>query len=737
MAGDKVAGDIDVAGRFLTAESTLGAGAIVPLSVEAREAISTPFRIEVRALTPYRDIQPDDLLGKSVTIQIEPQDGATAKRHFNGVVSEFSVGALGPFGYRQLFLVLSPKFWVATQTRDSRIFQDKSFDQIIKSVLGDAAVEPLDTGGLTASYGVRPYTVQYRESAFDFVSRLMEEVGIFYFFKHEQGRHTMVLADAKTAYVDAAQKEVEYREDGGLLTISSWQPGARMLTGAWTLRDFNFETPSTDLTANAKTVLSVAAIKKLERYDHPGRYDKQPDGKTLATLRMEAEEAGHRVATGTSSCYGFSPGAKFKISDHPLAGETGKGYVLTRVTHSATDMTRLPGRGGEHSYANSFECLPDSVVFRPEARTPKPYVHGPQTAMVTGPSGEEIYTDKYGRVKVQFHWDRLGKKDETTSCWLRVAQAWAGKQWGAFFLPRVGHEVVVAFLDGDPDRPLVVGSVYNAEAMPPWALPANQTKSGWVTRSSKEGAAADANEWRFEDKKGSEEVFLHAQKDLKVEVENDETREIQKNRTTTIVEGNETFTITKGDRSETLTEGNDSLTLTKGNRTVKLTKGDDSLTLTEGKQTITLTKGDRSTTLSEGNDSLTLTKGNRTLKVADGKETITVKADRAITVEEGNQSLTVTKGNRTVSVDAGDDSLTVKSGNITIKATGGKVTVEAGQEITLKVGANSVKIDAAGVTIKGTQVKVEGQASVNIKGAMAEVAGDGMLTLKGGVVNIN
>ena len=301
-------------------------------------------------------------------------------------------------------------------------------------------------------------------------------------------------------------------------------------------------------------------------------------------------------------------------------------------------------------------------------------MHGAQTAVVVGKSGEEIWVDKYGRVLVQFFWDRKGNSDEHSSCWVRVSQSWAGKDWGWVALPRIGQEVLVQFLEGDPDHPIIAGRVYNANQMPPYALPANQTQTGIKTHSSPKGGADNFNELRFEDKKGSEEIHVQAEKDLTIVIKNDETRDIKHARTTTV----------NNDDAETVTEGNQTITIKKGNQ---------STTLNEGKQSVTLDKGDQDITLTQGAQTITLNQGNQTIKLA--------------------------LGNQSTKLDAG------------------KATTEAMQSIELKVGGNSIKIDQTGITIKGMMVKVEGEIQTSIKGAMTQVNGDAMLQLKGGVTMIN
>jgi type VI secretion system secreted protein VgrG len=285
--------------------------------------------------------------------------------------------------------------------------------------------------------------------------------------------------------------------------------------------DYNFETPATNLLTGATTVVKLPANDKYEMYDYPGGYGKKADGDAATKLRMEGEETSFDVVSGAGTCTSFTPGGKFTLKSHDSPSERGKCYVVTKISHSAEDRSYTAGAGSGLCYSNTFACIPDAVTFRPARNTPRPIVQGPQTAVVVGKEGEEVNVDKYGRVKVQFYWDRQGKKDENSSCWVRVAEGWAGKSWGTMFLPRIGQEVVVDFLDGDPDRPIVTGRAYNAERMPPYELPKNQTRSTIKSRSCKDGGAAHFNELRFEDRKGSEQVFLHAERDMDRRVKND------------------------------------------------------------------------------------------------------------------------------------------------------------------------------------------------------------------------
>jgi type VI secretion system secreted protein VgrG len=542
-------------------------------------------------------------------------------------------------------MILVPWLWNLTRTADCRIFHNQTVPDILTRLFKDLGYSDFDLR-LTRTYQPREYCVQYRESDFHFVSRLMEEEGIFYFFEHTANQHVLVLCDASSMLQPCpGAGSYPYEPVGGPRggdALTSWVQTQAVRSAQYTLADYNFETPTNSLQVHTSTTATVGNNTRLEVYDYPGCYAKRPDGERYVKLRMEEEEAQHTQIHGRSDCRAFVPGYLFRLTHH-YRREYNTTYLLTAVTHRAANnlLSAVPA-----SYANTFTCIPKTTPFRPARVTPKPVVQGLQTAVIVGPKGEEIHTDKYGRVKVQFHWDRQGKRDDKSSGWIRVAQSWAGKQWGALFLPRIGQEVVVDFLEGDPDRPLITGAVYNAENMPPYQLPARQTQSGIKTSSSRGGGAVQGNELRFEDKKGAEEIYLHAQKDL-----------------TCVVEANENLLVKKD-------------------------------------------------------------------------QTIEIINNRTETVKNGHEQVTIARGNRLVQVAMGDDTLTIKMGNQTTRLNLGKSTTEAMQGIELKVGANSILVDQAGITLKGLIIKLEGIAMLQVKAPMTRVSGDGMLTLKGGITMI-
>jgi type VI secretion system secreted protein VgrG len=591
-------------GRLLAVTTPLGKDVLLLGGLSGTEGLSRLFSYELEMYSEKPDIKPADLIGKSVTWAIQAE--GTESRYFNGVVSRLSTGPRGLRDYYLYRAEVVPWLWFLTRTHDCKIFQNKSVPDIIKSVFSDLGFNDFELN-LNATHSPWDYCVQYRETDFNFVSRLMEHEGIFYFFRHANGKHTLVLADNKGAYDTCQEEKVVYTEGTRATgTISSWEEQYEFRAGKWTQTDYNFESPSTNLQTSTNTLIDQPGASNYELFDYPGEYDVKGDGDALTKLRMEEEEAGYSTVTGSGECCMLSPGAKFTLEATAGDPAGGKSFVVASIHHSASESifdTDVPG-----DYQNTFTCLPATVSFRPPRLTPKPVVAGPQTAVVVGPSGEEIYTDKYGRVKVQFFWDRVGQKDEKSSCWIRVAQLWAGKQWGAMFIPRIGQEVVVDFLEGDPDRPLITGRVYNADQMPPYSLPDNMTQSGVKSRSTKNGGSDDFNELRFEDKKDSEEVYFHAQKDFNRVVENNDTLKVGSPQAD---DGSQTIEIYK-DRTETVKTGNEKVTVAQGNRNVEISMGNEALSIKMGNQTTKLDLGASST---EAMQSITLTVGQSSIKV--------------------------------------------------------------------------------------------------------------------------
>lgn len=673
--------------RWVTLTTPLGPDKLVATEVEGLEGISQLFEFSVSAMSTEQQIQPEDLLGKSVTLTLARPGGKV--RYVNGIVTAFAGGRIVRNDYRHYRLTVSPALWVLGRTSDYKVFQNKSCVDIAKALLDAEKVDYQVK--IQGSYSPREYCVQFGESNLDFLHRLFAEEGIFYYFVHQNGKHLMVIADHAQAYGDCSQGKVAFRAGADTTsdTISEMSFGVHLTDKKWTLRDYDFTAPKTPVEGTSTTTLKPASSKSWEQFRYPGDSVKAATLNAHAKAQIEAVEAGFEVITGQSSCASFMPGHRFELSEHPVSALVGKSYVLTEVRHHVVDTAFFTFRAAKQGdnekpfCRNSFTAIPKTRVARGNLVAQKPIVRGPLTAVVVGPKGEEIHTDKFGRIRIQFHWDRAGKSNETSSCFVRVAQSLAGSGWGSVFIPRIGMEVVVQFLDGDPDQPLVTGTVYNGDNMPPWSLPDNMTKSGLLTRSSKGGQTANANELSFEDKKGSELIRFHAEKDFIREVENDDTLDVGHDQTRTI----------KNHRSTTITEGNDTYTLKKGKLTEKIETGN------------------RETTIAKGDDTLTISAGNRT-----------------VTLDVGNDSLTLTQGDREVKLSAGNQTTTASVGKITLNATGG---------ITLKCGNNKIEVSPSGITISGVQVAIKGDAKAEVKAPILNLSGDGMLNAKGGLVKIN
>ena len=552
--------------RLLSLTTPLGGEVLVLTAFSGREELSRLFSYQLDMISDNNAITAKDIVGKNVTWSAKLKDGTP--RNFNGLVSRFYAGD-ERHGRRNYRAEVVPWLWFLTRTADCRIFQNKTVKEIVEQIFQDLGFSDFDTGQVKGSHPKRDYCVQYRETDFNFVSRLMEEEGIFYFFKHDSGKHQLVLGDQKGAYVDCVEKEVDYPPDFGSRAmedfLTTWEHHYQFRTGKWAQTDYNFETPSTSLMTNTKSVVSLPGIDKYEVYDYPGEYGKTSDGNGLTKLRMEEEEAGYDIVYATSVCKSFTPGGKFKVRQHRSSSEEKKSYVITAIEHRAVEPTSYetgshdPGRP-ERDYSNRFSCIPDAVVFRPERSTRRPPVQGLQTAVVVGPAGEEIYPDKYGRVKVQFPWDREGKKDEKSSCWVRVSQIHAGKGFGGIDIPRIGEEVIVAFLEGDPDQPIIVGRVYHAENMPPYGLPDAKTICGIKSKTYK---GSGYNEYIMDDTPGKELIRVHGQYDKDSTIEHDLREHVLHDRSRDVT-NNESIQIGV-DRTETV-GSNESLTVGK-NRT--------------------------------------------------------------------------------------------------------------------------------------------------------------------------
>ena len=648
---------------LLSLTSPAGDGALIPTRLVASERISALFRFEIDATGGTTPIDPVSMLNKPAHLALN--HGGSTTRYFSGIVGEF--GQTGPAGtldipYR---LVLVPQLVESDLAADCRMFFNKSASDIIKILLGEAGVTDF-AFRLLSEASVRPAVAQYNETTLHFATRLMEEEGWFYFFEHSASGHTLVVTDSNAGF-DTIAATLQHGGIDLADILAGWRTPSALAPGQVSLADYDPNAPSKKLSGQKATVLGHAGASSREMFHWPALTDSTAVIGDLAKRRMEAEEAQVALVQGAGASGLLFAGAKFNYLD-PTG--TTVAYVIREIRHEASDDRRRSGTGAEH-YANRFSAFPNAVPWRERMATPRPRMEGVHTAIVLAPSGDEIHTDSQGRIKVRFFWDWRADATADSAPFIRVVQPWAGNGWGGQFIPRVNTEVAVAFIDADPDRPVVMGGLYNATSTPIFSAD-DKTKLGFRSRSSLNGGADAFNEFSFDDKMGSEMVLLHAQKDFTTEVENDETITVGKDRSDT-VKGKETVTVT-GDRSHTVSEGNESLTVKQGNQTVEIDLGN---------QTTTLKTGNHSLSLSTGNSAVEAKLGNISIKADVGS--ITIEALQGVTLK------------------CGANSVALSPEGVTIK--GMMVSVE-GQMMT---------------TVKGLMVETQGEAMLTLKGAITMI----------------
>ncbi len=758
----------------------LGPDALLLRRIRGSEGISELFDLDLEVLAPNDvEVPFDALLGQSVTVSVYGLEGSPV-RHFNGICAELEAGPRETVEadkktFTSYRLRVVPKVWLLGLVHRSRVFQEVAVPAILKSVF-----EGIEASyRLERTYEPREMCLQYRENDLAFACRLMEEEGIRFYFTHSDGSHVLVVTDRGGHENLPGMSTLRYDPlEGGARDedrITSWHKRQSLTRGKVTLRDRSFELPTNDLekvillkdSLKAGTVthkLRLAEADKRELYGFPGGHAKPfdgvapgggdragelqkifPYGETRARVVMEREETRAIEIEAASGVRHLTPGYQFTFDRH----HDGNGaYLVTRVRHEGQNGS-FRSNEVETRYENTFTCLPAEAIYRPPRVTHRPAAQGPESAIVVGPSGEEIYVDKYGRIKVQFHWDREGKRDTSSCAWLRVVTPLAGAQWGSYAFPRIGQEVLVAFQHGDPDEPVVLGSLYNAENMPPYPLPANRVRTGLKTRSTLKGAADEFHEIRLDDTKDKEEIFVQSQKDFHRLVKNNDLLQVG---------------VKKGDKEPP--DGSQKQEIWK-NRTVNVSKGDDAMSVGRlpgeatpaveprsqlyakqdppvgGNQEVWIAN-DRSTTLHFGNDTLVVGCSG------------TSKRSPSISCFQGNQSIEV-RNDRKTKIHNGNDTLEILRGNLEIRLQGsmpdGKVTIEAPNAIELKVGGNHVKIDTMGIELKfGTnQLKLDATAAelktpaaslrldtsnATLKGINATLQGVAVADVKAGIVNV-
>lgn len=706
--------------RLAVIATPLGGDVLTLRRATISERLGRLTEISVDLLSPDEEIRLDDVLGQSMTVSLVQPDGI---RHFHGFACEFSL--LGREGrYAVYRAAIRPWLWLLSRVADCRIFQNQSVPDILAAVFDQRGFTDYEFR-TTGTYRQWEYVVQYRETDFNFCSRLMEQEGLYYFFEHEAGQHRLIIADDYSAhdsvgdieYFPPSENVVRERE-----CLEDWTVSKVIQPGVYSLNAFNFKTPQANLIANAAQSRAHDHAS-YEIYDFPGDYVEAGQSDPYVNSRLMELQSQHETARGRGYVRTLGAGSLFTLTEYPRQDQN-REYLVTAATLSVEVPSLEAGIGGEAEYSCSVECIDARQQFRTPRRTPKPFVQGPQTATVVGPSGEEIHTDEYGRVKCQFHWDREGQRDENSSCWIRVAQIWAGKQWGWMSIPRIGQEVIVDFMEGDPDQPIITGRVYNADNMPPYDLPGNKTQSGIKSRSTKGGSPENFNEIRFEDRIGEEEMYIHAERDQNVVVENNQDIRVG-------FDDQE-----PGDRSvsvhndERVSIGHDQ-SLSVANNRDKSVGVDQSESIGRNK---TISVG-ASHSESVGANMTVNVGSNLTESVAvNYAETVgaamelTIGAEFVETVGKDKTQAIGDRKSVSVGADSSEDvggARTVTVGKDQQLSVGKKLLVDAGDEITFKTGSasltmkkdGSISIKGKGITVNGKDINIKGSGNVVLKGS--------------------
>jgi type VI secretion system secreted protein VgrG len=741
--------------RSITAITPLG-DQLLFSAMSGREEMSRLFEFQVELLSESHTISPPALLGKSISLDIMTHQGG--KRYLDGHCMRFAyLGNHGRFYKYQA--TLRPTLWYATRGSDMKIFQKKSVPDIIKEVLGKY---PIDLKlSLTESYRDWDYCVQYRESDFNFISRLMEHEGLHYHFEHASGNHTLVISDAVDTHkpfpgyasVPYYPPDATY-SDNEKDHFNSWLVTQAVDPGTYVTTEYDFKKPKADLKL-VQAQPKGHANASYEIYDFPGGYTELGDGEHYSKVRMEALQNQQETVVGSGHMRGAAPGCVLSITNQKRSDQNRK-YLVTACDYAMRDNQYEADGSGSYDFQAQMTAIPASDPYRPKRLTPKPHTTGPESAVVVGPKGEEIYTDQYGRVKVQFPWDRIGKKDENSTCWIRVSNPWAGSNFGAIHIPRIGQEVLVDFINGDPDRPIITHRLYNEDNMPPWGLPDNKTQSGILTRSSKGGDPGDgmkngvgsANALRFEDMKGKEQLWLHAEKDQLTEVENDEDKWVGNDRRKTI-DRDETNVIHR-DRTETV-DRNEKINV-HGWRTEEVDL-DETITIHKNRKE----RVDNNETISIGDNrkedvgkNETISIGNNRTETVGKNEKVKIGVNQNLTVGSNKQEKIGLTSIKTVGIAQMTNigaaynlnvgaawmsnvgmlhmhnvgmkfgttvgkSYSVSSGE-TVNVKAGKLMVhQSGEEMTFVCGDSSITLESNGtISIRGKEVLINGAKQVDI-----------------------
>lgn len=653
--------------RAMEITTPLGPDVLLFHRMHAREEVGRIGECRLDLLSLKNDINLDAILGKTVTVRLMLQDDSI--RYFNGFVTSFSQGS--KYGsYRRYYADINPWAWFMSRTSDCRIFQDMTVPEIVKKVFDDHPTASFKDD-LTGSYRKWEYCVQYRETDLNFACRMMEHEGIYFYFTHEDGKHTLVMADSYSGHAPCQDKPIPFIAPEDIVRpdiehISAWTLTRQIQPGVYAQIDYDFERPSVELKTK-KPVPRGHTSSDYEIYDYPGRYAQRADGEQLAAVRINEYASQFETAQADTNAKTITVGGLFNLERCPRADQN-REHLIVSATYDLefSDYEAMPDRGGSE-YRCSFVAMPSQQELRPRRLTPKPVMQGPQTAVVVGPAGDEIYTDKYGRIKAQFHWDRYGQRDENSSCWIRVSQTWAGKGWGSIVIPRIEQEVIVEFLEGDPDQPIVTGCVYNGNNPPPTSLPGAGVVSGLKSNTHK---GKGFNEMTMDDTAGKEKITIHGQYDMSTTVEHDQTDTINNNRTTSVAV----------DDTESI--GSNQKIDIGSNHTMDIGSND---------------------TISVGSAQDVTVGANQTITVGANR-TISVAANDEISAGANMKHSAATN----LDLSAGVDLSAV--GGVNVKISGGStVDVAAGATIKLSAAGSSIEIGPDGIKItSGALVTVMG-----------------------------
>lgn len=691
----------------------------------ATEDLGRLFRLDLDLLSTEQDIRFEDILGQNITVRLTLPNGN--ERYFNGFVTQFRLeGSVDD--YHHYSMTVHPWLWFLTRTSDCRIFQTMTVPDIVKTVFRDHGFTDFEES--LGSYRIWDYCVQYRETDFNFVSRLLEQEGIYYFFKHENNKHTLVLSDSISAHAPYPGYESLpfYPPDDHPRPmeehIYDWNVTQEIKPGTYALNEYDFTAPKANLHVKS-SILRNHAYADMEIYDYPGEYPDAGNGETYARARIEALQTDQEIAHAQGNAMGLAVGSLFELANYPRTDQNREYLIVSAIHQMESDAFISGGASGTGpQYTCSFTAISSRNPYRSAQTTPKPAIQGIQTAVVVGPAGDEIHTDPYGRVKIQFHWDRYGKHDENSSCWVRVSHPTAGKGWGAVQIPRIGQEVIVEFLEGDPDRPIITGRVYNNDNMPPYGLPAGGMVSGMKSNSTPGGGGY--NEMSMNDTKGEEKVTIHAQFDMDTTVENDQTLTVHNNRTTTIdvddtetVSGNQTINIGV-DQKETI--GSNKTESIGANETRTIGKNKTETVTINTAETIGVAKE-----LSIGG-AYQVSVGAAMNETVIGAKAEEIGAVKSVNVG-GNSSENI-GGNK--SVNAGKD-ISESAGKDVIIQSGKKMALTAGDDFAVsgrKKGVIEIK-DELTIKVGKALIKMKKNGDIAIKGAKIEINGSGDTIIKG------